>query len=59
MTKKELVRYLEPWPDDTEIEIDLSRLINGEPTWTEIVCVESEDVESRHCLITIGGIIIE
>lgn len=69
MTKKELTKALEPWPDDAQIEVCVARTPEDsdglcDPFWVELVHVElvtnsPPDVKGHHCLLFTGKIMME
>jgi len=66
MTKSELIKALEDWPDDTTIEIEVSADIQDplseDKKWLRIVEVEPYAYDSdwlSHCLIIAGKITME
>uniref|UniRef100_A0A6H2A6J8 Uncharacterized protein n=1 Tax=viral metagenome TaxID=1070528 RepID=A0A6H2A6J8_9ZZZZ len=61
MTKKELLKELEEWDDDTELEVsipmDWDHPFDGGRIWAKIDCVEPRrEKEEHHCLINVSEV---
>jgi len=61
MTKKELLKKLEIWPDETEIEIEIRKGIVGNkgPIWLDTVDIDHDDDDEhlKYCLLIAGKVL--
>lgn len=65
MTKQEIVKVLEQWPDDAQVELAIAVNLHAEDPvmeekiWLEIAMVEESNlspIDDKHCLIFGGKI---
>jgi len=69
MTKKQLVKALEKWPDDAQVELAISVDLHSttpimeEKIWLELFMVEETNPDSQdnnmHCLLFGGSITMD